>query len=61
LDRYAGVKEGLEVKQGEVIGMSAARATRTPTHRTQFAIFRLGPESGGGGNAGNLFPFFVPQ
>jgi murein DD-endopeptidase MepM/ murein hydrolase activator NlpD len=64
LDRYAaGIKEGLAVKQGEVIGYVGVTGNANPNApHLHFAIFKLGPEKHWWqGTPVNPYPYFVAQ
>jgi len=62
LDRYAaGIKEGLQVKQGEILGYVGSTGNANPNApHLHFAIFKLGPEKHWWqGTPINPYPLFV--
>ena len=64
LDRYAaGIREGMQVKQGEVIGYVGTTGNAAPNApHLHFAVFRLGPEKHWWqGTPVNPYPLFVTQ
>jgi murein DD-endopeptidase MepM/ murein hydrolase activator NlpD len=64
LDRYAaGITEGTQVKQGEVIGYVGTTGNANPNApHLHFAIFKLGPEKRWWqGTPVNPFPYLVTQ
>ena len=64
LDRYAaGIKEGQQLKQGEIIGYVGSTGNANPSApHLHFAMFKLSPEKHWWqGTAVNPYPYLVSQ